>query len=68
MLTQNDMATNLLNDKINAIKENNVAILATSNIGCSLHIATGLRAQNLNVTIEHPIEIIAQQVGFVGIL
>jgi len=64
MLTQNNMASNLRNDKLSAIKANNVAILATSNIGCSLHIANGLREQNLTVSVMHPIQIIAKQMGF----
>jgi glycolate oxidase iron-sulfur subunit len=63
MLTQNEMANNLREDKLAAIKANNVTILATSNIGCSLHIASGLRTQNLTVSVLHPIQIIAQQMG-----
>lgn len=65
-ITQPDMANKLLDDKLDAIIANNVAILATSNIGCSLHIANGLRAQNLNVHVMHPIQIIAKQMGFGG--
>lgn len=65
MLTQSEMANSLLNDKLVAIKAANVAILATSNIGCSLHIANGLREQNLTVKVLHPIQLIAQQMGFV---
>ncbi|MDI1310154.1 MAG: (Fe-S)-binding protein [Methylotenera sp.] len=61
MLTQSEMANNLLKDKLNAISANNVAILATSNIGCSLHIANGLREKNLSVSVMHPIQIIAKQ-------
>jgi glycolate oxidase iron-sulfur subunit len=61
MLTQSEMADNLLNDKLNVITANNVAILATSNIGCSLHIANGLREKNLTVSVLHPIQIIAKQ-------
>ncbi|MGZ8984195.1 MAG: (Fe-S)-binding protein [Methylotenera sp.] len=64
MLTQNNMASNLRNDKLSAIKANNVAILATSNIGCSLHIANALREKNLTVSVMHPIQIIAKQMGF----
>lgn len=63
MLTQNDMAEILLEDKIDIIKNNKVAILATSNIGCSLHIASGLREQNLSVLVLHPMQIIARQMG-----
>jgi glycolate oxidase iron-sulfur subunit len=68
MLTQSDMANKLLTDKLTAIKAGNVAILATSNIGCSLHIANGLREQNLNVSLLHPIQIIAKQMGYAGLI
>ncbi len=61
MLTQDEMANTLLDDKLNAISANNVTILATSNIGCSLHIANGLREKNLTVSVMHPIQIIAKQ-------
>lgn len=64
MLTQNKMASNLRDDKLNAIASNNVTLLATSNIGCGLHIANGLREQNADVTVLHPIQIIAKQMGF----
>ena len=66
MLTQSEMATRLLTDKLEAIESAQVATLATSNIGCSLHIANGLRAQNLTVKVVHPLTIIAQQMGFVA--
>lgn len=68
MITQQEMAKSLRDDKITAIKTNNVTKLATSNIGCSLLIAEGLRARNLNVSVEHPIQIIAKQMGYAGII
>ncbi len=64
IITQPAMAKSLLNDKLDAIVSNRVVTLATSNIGCSLHIANGLRAQHLNVNVMHPIQIIAKQMGF----
>lgn len=64
MLMQNKMAGNLRDDKLNAIASNNVTVLATSNIGCGLHIANGLREKNLAITVLHPIQIIAKQMGF----
>lgn len=65
-INQPEMASKLLNDKLDAITSSDVAILATSNIGCSLHIANGLREKNLTVSVIHPIQIIAGQMGFAG--
>ena len=61
MLTQSEMANSLLHDKLNAVKGSKAVTLATSNIGCSLHIANGLREKNLAVSVLHPIQIIAKQ-------
>ncbi len=66
MLTQASMANDLLNDKLMVIEAASAAILATSNIGCSLHIAKGLREQNMPVVILHPVQIMAKQLGFVN--
>lgn len=63
-ITQPEMAGVLRKDKLVAIKNNQVTLLATSNIGCSLHIADGLRQESVNVNIMHPIQIIARQLGF----
>ena len=66
MVSQSKMANDLRDDKLAAIKHHQVAILATSNIGCSLHIADGLRAQHLDVGVLHPIQIIARQMGWIN--
>lgn len=66
VLTQSDMANNLRKDKLDAIQASNVVTLATSNIGCGLHIAKGLREKNSSVSVLHPIQIIAQQMGYTG--
>lgn len=65
-INQPEMAAVLLDDKLNAIVSSEATILATSNIGCSLHIASGLREKNLTVSVMHPIQIIAGQMGFAG--
>jgi glycolate oxidase iron-sulfur subunit len=64
MLTQSDMAQQLLNDKLASIQAHQVSLLATSNIGCSLHLARGLAAQNAAVQIRHPVQIVAAQLGW----
>ncbi len=66
MLTQEVMANSLLDDKLKAIDAAQVTWLATSNIGCALHIAAGLRAQNKTIKIVHPVMIVAKQLGFTG--
>jgi glycolate oxidase iron-sulfur subunit len=58
------MAQQLLNDKLARIQAHQVSLLATSNIGCSLHLARGLVAQNASVQIRHPVQIVAAQLGF----
>lgn len=63
-LTQPAMANTLRNDKLAAIQSNQVSILATSNIGCSLHITQGLESSGLDVSVLHPIQIVAKQMGF----
>lgn len=68
MLTQADMADALLNDKLAAIDKTKATLLATSNIGCALHIAAGLRAQNKSVKVMHPVTIIAKQLGYTGFI
>lgn len=65
-INQPEMAEKLLRDKLESVSNQNVTILATSNIGCSLHIGQGLRAQNLDVSLVHPIQIIAQQLGHIS--
>jgi glycolate oxidase iron-sulfur subunit len=66
MLTQTDMAQQLLNDKLASIQTHQVSLLATSNIGCSLHLARGLAAQNASVQIRHPVQIVAAQLGWMA--
>lgn len=63
-VTQPKMANQLLNDKLTAITANQVTTLATSNIGCSLHISKGLDSAHATTRVMHPIEIIAKQMGF----
>jgi len=68
MLTQADMADALLKDKITAIDKSKSLLLATSNVGCALHLAAGLRSQNKAVKVVHPVTIIATQLGYTGII
>ncbi len=63
MLTQPEMANRLRQDKMDAYQTMKSEYLATSNIGCALHLAKGLGD---NVTVVHPVWIVARQLGFEG--
>ncbi|MDP2155372.1 MAG: (Fe-S)-binding protein [Sulfuricella sp.] len=63
-LTQPVMAASLLADKIEAVKAGGARILATSNIGCAMHLAAGLKAAGIEIEVGHPVTLLARQMGF----
>lgn len=63
-LTQPAMAASLLADKIEAVKAGGTRILVSSNIGCTMHMAAGLKAEGMEVEVVHPITLLARQMGF----
>lgn len=65
MLTHPEMANQLRRDKMNAYQTIQSEYLATSNIGCALHLARGLGD---DVRVAHPVWIVARQMGFNGTL
>jgi len=62
MLTHPTQADTLRDEKLANIEQLDTRILVTSNIGCALHLAAGLRAKNLSIEVMHPITLLAQQV------
>jgi glycolate oxidase iron-sulfur subunit len=63
-LTQAEMAGLLLRDKIDAIKTSGACIIATSNPGCAMHLAAGLRREGLEIEVLHPVHLVARQMGY----
>jgi glycolate oxidase iron-sulfur subunit len=63
-LAQPAMADLLLRDKIAAIKTSGARIIATSNPGCAMHLAAGLRAEGIAIEVLHPVHLVARQMGY----
>lgn len=60
-LNQPQMADQLLAHKLDELAALQPALLLSSNIGCSLHLAAGLRRRGLKVPVRHPLALLAQQ-------
>lgn len=63
MLTQPDMADALLGDKIEAIRASGATVIASTNLGCALHLARGLKEAGLDVRVAHPVALLAEQLS-----
>ncbi|MGR9072873.1 MAG: (Fe-S)-binding protein, partial [Gammaproteobacteria bacterium] len=61
MLEHPEMAQSLLGDYLKFIGENPVDFLASSNIGCMLHLRAGLRAEGSALEVVHPVVLLARQ-------
>lgn len=60
---QPEISTALLRDKIAALKAERARYLATSNVGCAMHIAGALDEVDNCVEVIHPVTLIARQMG-----
>jgi glycolate oxidase iron-sulfur subunit len=63
MLEHSAMAEALLADVLNAASTTQANYLVSSNIGCALHIAAGLKERGITMEVLHPIVLIARQLG-----
>ncbi len=61
MITQPEMAQALLADKLAHLGHVAPAILATSNLGCALHLQAGIREAGLDIEVAHPVALIERQ-------
>lgn len=62
-LDQPEMAQALLRDKMTALDASGARYLATSNVGCALHIASELREHGSGIEVLHPVTLLARQMG-----
>lgn len=65
-LSQPKMAKALLADKTAAAKVSGARLLVSSNIGCAMHMAGGLREAGIEIEVIHPVTLLARQMGFDG--
>lgn len=62
-LDQPEMSRTLLHGKVDASGESRAHYLATSNVGCAMRIASGLREAGAEMEVVHPVTLIARQMG-----
>jgi glycolate oxidase iron-sulfur subunit len=55
-----EVAGELLELKVARIAETGATVVATGNPGCLMQIAQGCRARGLDVTVVHPVELLAR--------
>lgn len=67
MITQPVMADALRKDKLAALESSAATLLVTSNIGCALHIAAGLREAGQDIEVIHPVTLLARQLHISGV-
>lgn len=61
MLRQPLLSLALLDDKVRHLRESAPTLLVTSNTGCALQLAAGIRRAGLAIEVRHPVELIARQ-------
>jgi len=61
LLTQPEMADSLRQSTLGEVAAEKADILLTSNTGCAMHLAAGLRQAGAATEVLHPIELIARQ-------
>ncbi len=61
MLRRPERAARLRQALLERLADLEPDLIATSNVGCAMHLAEGLRGQGASVEIVHPIEIVARQ-------
>ncbi|MFI3190407.1 hypothetical protein BCS42_01835 [Crenothrix sp. D3] len=63
MLEHSEMAEALLTDVVNAASITQARYLVSSNIGCALHIAAGLKERGITMEVVHPVVLIARHIN-----
>lgn len=64
MVEHPDMANTLVGKLLSELGDIPVNTIATSNIGCGLHIRRELNKRNLAITVSHPVMLLARALDF----
>jgi glycolate oxidase iron-sulfur subunit len=63
MLSQPDTAARLRSDVLAGLSEPPPRLLVTANVGCAIHLASGLRQQHGNIEVIHPLTLLRRQLA-----
>lgn len=58
MLREPDLSNELLEDKLESLRQLRPDYLVTSNTGCALHLRAGIAAAGLAIQVCHPVELV----------
>ena len=59
-LSHPEMADTLAHQKVEQVARVEPLWLLSSNVGCAMHLAASLRREGLEVTVRHPLEVLAE--------
>jgi len=62
VLSHSEMADALRDDVINEIKEIDPDVLISSNLGCVMHLRQGLVEVEMDIPLQHPVQLVSQAV------
>ncbi len=62
-LTQPEMADALLEPKLQRARASRPDVVVSSNVGCAMHLAAGLRRDDVTARVAHPLELLAAQLA-----
>ena len=62
-ITQNELAMEILDRKMEKIQRAGIEILATGNPGCMFQFRYGAQRFRMNLEVVHPVELLARSLG-----
>lgn len=61
-ISHNELAQQLIGNKMLELRNDSATYLVSSNIGCALHFQAQIEHENMQINVCHPITLLAQQV------